>query len=158
MSTAHWDLPDEGATDAFAAALARALPRHFLAVALEGGLGAGKTRLVRGLLRALGVDGIVPSPTYTLMETYELDGHQVCHMDLYRLGDPEELEFLGLRDWLGQAVSLFVEWPRRGSGHLPDFDLWLEIRLQGEQGRRLSLEALTPAGQQVLAALSPGHV
>jgi len=116
-------LPDEEASLAFGAELARMIPSG-LQIGLHGDLGAGKTTLVRGLLRALGHAGPVRSPTYTLVETYSLpEAPPVHHFDLYRLADPEELEYLGARDRLGGNETCLVEWPQRGAGFLPPLDL-----------------------------------
>ena len=105
-------------------------------VYLHGDLGAGKTTLVRGALRALGYEGAVRSPTYTLLERYELDGQVIVHFDLYRLADPEELHALGLRELLEEAAMLFFEWPERGEGLLPPATLTLRFDLEGD-GRRV---------------------
>ena len=120
---------------------------------LRGELGAGKTTLVRGLLRAVGHTGSVKSPTYTLVEPYALAGLQIFHFDLYRLKDPEELEFLGMRDYLeGQGVCL-VEWPERGAGMLPgpDIDILIESL---QQGRRVRVTAHTDIGRQRLREIA----
>lgn len=127
--SASWDevLAGEGATMAFGAALASAgLSRG--AVYLAGELGTGKTTLVRGFLRAAGVTGTIRSPTFTLVEEYRIGASTVGHYDLYRLSDPEELEFLGLRDHLAADALLFFEWPERGAGVLPHPDL--DIRFE----------------------------
>ena len=124
-----WDkvLAGEAATMALGAALAGAgLSRG--AVYLAGDLGTGKTTLVRGFLRAAGVTGTIRSPTFTLVEEYQVGGTTVGHYDLYRLSDPEELEFLGLRDHLAADALLFFEWPERGAGVLPRPDL--DIRFE----------------------------
>jgi tRNA threonylcarbamoyladenosine biosynthesis protein TsaE len=107
-------------------------------VFLEGQLGAGKTTLVRGLLRGLGHHGPVRSPTYTLVESFELPAAHVHHLDLYRLADPEELEYLGIRDLLDGASLVLVEWPERGVGVLPAPELRVHIAAHGA-GRRLML-------------------
>jgi tRNA threonylcarbamoyladenosine biosynthesis protein TsaE len=120
---------------------------------LIGDLGTGKTTLVRGALRGLGHQGSVRSPTYTLLEPYELGDLRLFHLDLYRLGDPEELEYLGLRDLLDEDSVLFVEWPERGSGVLPPADL--EIRLDYTSGGRLlELVSRTLSGSALVTALS----
>ncbi len=120
---------------------------------LYGDLGAGKTTLVRGFLRGLGYQGAVKSPTYTLMEPYEVGGRPLYHLDLYRLGDPGELEYLGIRDLLGQGAVLLVEWPERGRGELPQPDLLVDIEYQ-TRGRRLRLTAPTDRGRKLLEILS----
>lgn len=129
----HW-LPDEAATLALGAQLAT-LPCPQV-VYLYGDLGAGKTTLVRGALRALGYAGAVRSPTYTLLERYELGGIVIVHFDLYRLADPEELHALGLRELLEEGAMLFFEWPERGQGLLPPATLTLRFELEGG-GRRV---------------------
>lgn len=129
----HW-LANEAATLTLGAQLAT-LPCPQV-VYLYGDLGAGKTTLVRGTLRALGYEGAVRSPTYTLLERYELGGKVIVHFDLYRLADPEELHALGLRELLEEAAMLFFEWPERGEGLLPPATLTLRFDLEGE-GRRV---------------------
>lgn len=112
-----------------------------LVVYLRGDLGAGKTTLIRGWLAGMGHAGRVKSPTYTLLELYDLPhGQRLAHMDLYRLTDPEELEFLGVRDLSGW---LLVEWPEKGVGHLPPADLEIAIQFLPETGRLVELHALT---------------
>ncbi|MDS4030563.1 MAG: tRNA (adenosine(37)-N6)-threonylcarbamoyltransferase complex ATPase subunit type 1 TsaE [Candidatus Contendobacter sp.] len=122
-------------------------------VYLRGELGAGKTTLARGLLRSLGHRGAVKSPTYTLVEPYQLDGWRLFHWDLYRLTDPGELEFLGLRDQLDGEAVLLIEWPERGRGELPAADLEVTLDYVSE-GRGCRLEARSPAGQALLAGLA----
>ena len=133
----------------FGERLAGLLPETAV-VFLEGELGAGKTTLVRGILRGLGWRGNVKSPTYTILEPYELDGVNLYHFDLYRLADPEELEYLGLREMLGHGM-LFFEWPERGEGFLPQPDCVIRIAHQ-QQGRALTIEATDSALQQRLEA------
>ncbi|MEE4638913.1 MAG: tRNA (adenosine(37)-N6)-threonylcarbamoyltransferase complex ATPase subunit type 1 TsaE [Wenzhouxiangella sp.] len=108
-------------------------------VYLSGDLGVGKTTLVRGLLRAMGYAGRVKSPSYGLVESYELERLTVHHLDLYRLGDPGEIEFLGITDLLDEHSLLLVEWPEKGLGHLPPAALRILIEDLPDQSRRLTL-------------------
>lgn len=145
-------LGDPEAQLAFGETLGRFLPRC-LVVYLEGDLGTGKTTLVRGILRSLGHLGSVRSPTYTLIEPYELDRARVYHLDLYRLSDPEELEYLGLRDLSGEDSLLLVEWPGRGTGALAAPDLIVRIGYQGS-GRLLTLSAQSAPGAGVIDSVA----
>jgi len=145
------NLPDEAATTAFAARLAHTLLPGMV-VYLRGDLGAGKTTLVRALLLALGYAGRVKSPTYTLIERYEVAGLHLRHFDLYRFRDAEEWEGSGFRDEFdGQNVCL-VEWPEQASGLLPPADVSLTFEIL-QDGREVLLHAYTDAGQQCLNAL-----
>lgn len=141
----------EAAMVAFGEALGRACAGRGV-VFLEGDLGMGKTTLCRGILRAYGHQGAVKSPTYTLVEPYELGAQQLYHFDLYRLADPEELEYLGVRDYFAEKALCLVEWPARGSGLLPVPDLSLSIEVRGE-GRRIECRAMTDHGRRVLDEL-----
>lgn len=142
---------DERASGAFAARLAPLLGDVSL-FTLEGDLGAGKTTFVRALLAAMGYEGRVKSPTYALVEPYEIEGREVFHFDLYRLSDPEELDFLGLDDYFtGQSLCL-VEWADKGEGMLPTADLKLSIDFAGS-GRVLTLRPSSPEGASVIATL-----
>jgi tRNA threonylcarbamoyladenosine biosynthesis protein TsaE len=143
------------ATEDLGAHLAGALPAGCI-VYLCGELGAGKTTLVRGLVRALGHLGPVRSPTYTLLEPYTVAGQQIVHLDLYRLADPEELEFMGLRDFLDGRSTFLVEWPEHGQGFLPAADLIIELR-HAATGRVCRLVAASPRGEAVLAAWGTGE-
>lgn len=143
-------LPDADATDALGAALARTRP-PLAVVHLHGDLGAGKSTLARALLRSLGVTGAIRSPTYTLVERYPLhDGGEAWHLDLYRIGQAGELEFLGLDG--GEATLWLVEWPERGQGALPPTDLVVHLAMEGD-GRRAELEPRSDAGKAWLARL-----
>lgn len=123
-------------TEALGASLAPLWQRYpGLVLYLEGPLGAGKTTLTRGLLRALGVQGSIRSPTYTLLEPYEIQSRSLLHMDLYRLNDPRELEQLGLRDYSPSQCWWLVEWPERGAGLLPPPDLRIVLSHEPD-GRR----------------------
>lgn len=135
-------LPDPAATDALGEALARTRPASAV-VHLHGDLGAGKSSLARALLRALGVRGSIRSPTYTLVERYPLPEGEAWHLDLYRIGDPGELEFLGLD--AAEARLWLVEWPDRGAGALPAPDLRVHLAIDGA-GRRCRLEPASAAG------------
>ena len=150
MSVEQHYLADEAATEALGAALATRCTSGL--VFLEGELGAGKTTLVRGWLRELGHSGAVKSPTYTLVESYRVAGRTVHHFDLYRLTDPEELEYLGLDGYFDGAALCLVEWPERGGGMLGSPDLSIRLTVAGE-GREARLEGLSEAGRAWVAAL-----
>lgn len=119
-------IPDENAMMQLGGKIAEQFPDGGI-VLLKGDLGAGKTTLVRGLLRHLGFQGIVKSPTYTLVEPYKLDTRRVYHFDLYRLGDPEELEYIGGRDYWDSDSLCLIEWPEKALDYLPQADLELHI-------------------------------
>lgn len=147
-----WVLEDEAAQLDFGARLARALPGP-LCVYLRGPLGAGKTTLVRGVLRALGHTGPVRSPTYTILETYAVARGEVCHLDLYRLDSAGELEDIGARELFDGRHICFVEWPERGVGWLPPADLDIAIDMAGS-GRRVTARAQGQAGVRTLGSLA----
>lgn len=134
------ELSDSEETEMLGAVLWRALPRKCL-IFLYGDLGAGKTTLMRGLLRAGGYQGSVKSPTYSLVEEYSLTSGTVFHFDLYRLKDPEELEWFGMNDYLKQTALCCIEWPQMGEGHLPAADLVLKLD-HLRQGRSIEINAL----------------
>ncbi|MDH5633690.1 MAG: tRNA (adenosine(37)-N6)-threonylcarbamoyltransferase complex ATPase subunit type 1 TsaE [Gammaproteobacteria bacterium] len=115
-------------------------------VSLRGALGAGKTTLVQGILKGLGHTGSAKSPTFSLVEPYELGGRAIFHFDLYRLKQPEELEFMGIRDFFDQASLVLVEWPEKGAGVLPPADADI-ILARTQDGRSITWEAHTPAGK-----------
>ncbi len=148
-------LPQPESTDLLGAALADTRPRQAV-VHLQGDLGAGKSTLARALLRALGVQGAIRSPTYTLVERYPLPGGEAWHLDLYRIGSAGELDFLGLDE--GAADLWLVEWPERGAGALPPVDLVVALAIEG-QGRRARLTSHSAVGNEWVQRLAQsGHL
>lgn len=146
----HCHLADEAQTLDFGARLARHLAPG-LTLYLEGDLGAGKTTLVRGVLRALGYNGRVRSPTYTLVESYGLPAFELYHFDLYRMHDPREWLDAGFRDiGDGRAVSL-IEWPERAAGWLPPSDAVIRLKI-ADDSRDAECEATSPPGRRFLEA------
>jgi tRNA threonylcarbamoyladenosine biosynthesis protein TsaE len=145
-------LPDSIATETLGSRLAQSMPENAV-VFLSGDLGAGKSSLARALLRSLGVSGPIKSPTYTLIERYALAEGEAVHLDLYRIAESAELEFLGLDD-LGSQVRLWlVEWPERGGTALPAPDLRVNLAVSGE-GRQAELLAGSGKGEAWLAKAS----
>ena len=138
---------DEAAMITLGARLAAAREPGMV-VYLNGELGMGKTTLSRGFIQSLGHSGAVKSPTYTLVEPYELVGLTVYHFDFYRLHDPEELEFMGIRDYFDGVNVCLVEWSERGEGILPPADLVINIEPEGS-GRMLHICAASPLGKRV---------
>lgn len=133
-------LPDEASTLSFGERLAPRLPPSAL-IFLRGDLGAGKTTLVRGILRGLGHSGSVKSPTYTLLEPYELPRSVVYHFDFYRIADSGELEFIGIDELMESDALKLVEWPERAEGRLPAPDVEVRLQVEGE-GRRIEIHGL----------------
>lgn len=150
-STRDWALPDEAATLALAGSLAAVLDSG-LVLYLHGPLGAGKTSFARALLTALGVSERIKSPTYTLLESYTAAGRPAWHLDLYRIADPGELEWLGLDELVDPAALILVEWAERGIGALPAADLALYLDYAGA-GRSASLRSFSARGERVLGCL-----
>jgi len=124
-------------TEQIGAKLYQQLPKKYT-VFLYGNLGAGKTTLVRGFLRAAGHQGAVKSPTYTVVEEYDINGQKIFHFDLYRLNDPEELEWIGIRDYFEQDAICFIEWPDMGKGFLPVADMTIELTMK-QKAREISI-------------------
>ena len=147
----EFDLPDEASTADLGAALAELLDGHGT-VFLDGELGAGKTTLSRGMLRAMGHTGAVKSPTFTLVEPYVIGIHKIYHFDLYRLEDPEELEYIGFDDFFEGEPLCLIEWPEKGRGYLPECDLIVELTRMG-LGRLARIESKTKRGERMLIEL-----
>jgi len=160
VDSSEFALADESATARLGEALARAvesnapaIARTGLVVALAGDLGAGKTSVVRAMLRALGVTGTVRSPTFTLVEPYVVSSLNFYHFDFYRLADPEEFSFAGFRDMFGPASVCLIEWPDKAAGSLPQADLRIALRVAGE-GRHASVAAATELGAACLQRIT----
>ena len=149
------ELEDEAATTRLGTLLAETIPQESkeMLLTLQGELGAGKTSLARALIRSLGAAGPVRSPTYTLVEPYDLPRGRVLHLDLYRLSGGEELDLVGYRDLRAASLLALVEWPERAGRALGTADLEAELTYAGS-GRRLRLRAGTPAGQAWLDGLA----
>ena len=154
MSEVTLYLADEQAMSDFGARIARVTQGHGL-IFLEGNLGMGKTTLSRGIIRGLGYVGAVKSPTFTLVEPYEIGDIRAFHFDLYRLVDPEELEFLGIRDYFEDDALCLIEWPDKGAGFLPKPDLTITIGPQ-DSGRSRKILAQGSRGEAWCAALALG--
>jgi len=142
-------LADESQQIAFAERVAQHLKSSFILL-LKGDLGVGKTTFARGFVHASGFEGVVKSPTYTLVEPYPIDHDRTCyHFDLYRLADPEELEFIGARDYFNENDVCLVEWPERAEGYLPEAD-WICEFLHLESGRNLTISAVSDRGKKLM--------
>lgn len=155
MSVLRFELIDEQATLDLGATIARALPvlpERFL-ITLNGDLGAGKTTLVRGVLRGLAYEGRVKSPTYPLLEVYKVPGFVLNHFDLYRLETPEALIEAGFEENLSGAGISFVEWPDRAGNYLPEIDWKIVITDSTSGGRSVLVEALSKQGEACLSRL-----
>ena len=146
------------ATQLFAAALAGQAALRDAFIELHGDLGAGKTTLVRHLLRALGVQGRVKSPTYAVVEPYELPDLNVWHFDFYRFSDPREWEDAGFRDIFASPGLKLAEWPEKAAGFLPRADLVIHLDAFDDESRQVTVTAQTPIGVALLQSVSPGHV
>ncbi len=145
----------EADTQAFAQRLASCAALRHSFVQLHGDLGAGKTTLVRHLLHALGVQGRVKSPTYTVVEPYELPGLSIWHFDFYRFADPREWEDAGFRDLFASPGLKLAEWPENAAAFLPSADLEIHIAVWADASRQIRLLAHTAAGRALLQAAAP---
>ncbi|MGE7138484.1 tRNA (adenosine(37)-N6)-threonylcarbamoyltransferase complex ATPase subunit type 1 TsaE [Luteibacter sp. NPDC031894] len=152
MSARDWHLPDEEATIALGQRLA-ALLHGGLVIYLHGDLGAGKTTFARAFLRALGVGERVKSPTYSLVEGYDVGNRRAFHLDLYRIADPGELEWLGLDSLAEPGAVVLVEWPERGVGALPPADLAIHIGHEGS-GRTARFDPASDVGRRLVDDLA----
>ena len=152
VKTLVW--PDEVATQTFATALAGQPGLGQAVIELRGELGAGKTTLVRHLLRALGVQGRVKSPTYAVVEPYELPGLSIWHFDFYRLNDPREWEDAGFRDIFASPGLKLAEWPDKAAGYMPTADLVISLIVREDQTREVRLTAQSPLGAMLLSAIT----
>ncbi len=147
----------EGQTEAFARSLAGRPAIGNALIELQGDLGAGKTTFVRHLLHSLGVQGRIKSPTYAVVEPYTLDaasqqpGLHIWHFDFYRFNDPKEWEDAGFRDIFASPGLKLVEWPEKAGEHLPSPDLLMQIDLQADEARSVTLTARTPVGAELIA-------
>ena len=151
-----FDLFDQAATEAFGQKMGRQLSGKGMVIYLQGCLGAGKTTLVRGILQGLGYKGAVKSPTYTLVEPYELADTLIYHFDLYRLNDVEELEYIGVRDYFQSTTLCLVEWPEKAAGLLPQPDIGIQLSIKNlheKVGRCLTMTAISSQGESMMAAL-----
>ena len=148
MTGFQCQVEDEQAMVKLGEKLGKALDDRAL-IFLEGELGAGKTTLCRGVLRAMGHVGAVKSPTFTLVEPYKFNDKNVYHFDLYRLGDAEELEYMGIRDYFQPGNYCLVEWPIRGQEYLPQPDLIVQITFT-DDGRKVALDSENERGETIL--------
>lgn len=145
-------MESESSLEAFAAKMARSSNLD-LVIFLHGNLGAGKTTFARGFLRGCGYQGVVKSPTYTLVEPYWVEAEKnVYHFDLYRLVDGEELEFAGVRDYFDGQSACLIEWPEKAEGYLPEPDIVCRLEYQ-QPGRQLSVTALSARGHETMLRL-----
>ncbi|WP_133543370.1 tRNA (adenosine(37)-N6)-threonylcarbamoyltransferase complex ATPase subunit type 1 TsaE [Mesocricetibacter intestinalis] len=150
-------IPDENAMCDFGGQLIRAICRldstKEVVIHLNGDLGAGKTTISRGMIQGLGYQGKVKSPTYTLVEEYQLQNKRIYHFDLYRLADPEELEFMGIREYFKRDCIVLIEWAEKGRGILPPPDLILQIDYC-DSARNIALTACSAQGENILNRLA----
>jgi len=155
-SNLTYNLADTEATIALGHCLANIIKdslKQGIIAYLQGDLGAGKTTFTRGFVQGMGHIGNVKSPTYTLVEPYEIAPWNIYHFDLYRLADPEELEYMGIRDYFGDMNCCFIEWAEKGHGLLPAPDLIIDIEYVGTE-RKITFEPKTPISELLLQKLT----
>ncbi|AOF52371.1 tRNA (adenosine(37)-N6)-threonylcarbamoyltransferase complex ATPase subunit type 1 TsaE [Rodentibacter caecimuris] len=149
-------IPDESTMLRFGKKLAETILKchteRAVILYFNGDLGAGKTTLTRGMVQGLGFQGNVKSPTYTLVEEYNITGKMIYHFDLYRLADPEELEFMGIRDYFAKDSICLIEWAEKGDGILPPADLLVNIDYY-DDARNITLIAQNALGEQIIQQL-----
>jgi len=153
---AMFEIVSATAMEAFGAAIANSANSN-ITIYLRGELAAGKTTLARGFLRARGYAGAVKSPTFTLVETYELTGRWIHHFDLYRIADAEELEYIGFDEYFDSGADCLIEWPDQGSGALPPPDLDITLEVSGN-ARRAQIAAGTETGRKALKMISNSYI
>lgn len=146
-------LADENTTYLFAEKVAKALPSKLI-IFLQGDLGVGKTTFVRGLLKGLNFQDKVKSPTFTIVESYATAEHLLFHFDLYRLNDPEELDYIGIRDYFLQPAICLIEWPEQGLTFLPSPDMIIAFEVINEQARMINLQAVSKQGQTLIEQIA----
>jgi|SRR5574344_1352211 tRNA threonylcarbamoyladenosine biosynthesis protein TsaE len=152
MDKLEYFLNNDADTIALGRAISEVCPLD-ITIYLIGTLGAGKTTTTRGFVCARGFDGVVKSPTYTLVEQYKFDSYSIYHFDLYRLNEPEELEMMGIRDYFSSDSIRIVEWPQNGEGYLPSCDLSIELLYQGVK-RSACISSNSDKGAKIMQALS----
>lgn len=146
------DLPNDKASELFASRLAFCLSPA-VTLAFNGDLGTGKTTIIRAMLRQLGVDSSIKSPTFSLVETYHCSKAQINHFDLYRIAHEEELDYLGFRDYFANSNINCIEWADHAGKALPKIDIQFNLSIKGA-GREMQIRALTAAGKKILTCLA----
>lgn len=152
MITKTVDLPNEHASEAMAARVAARLSSP-LVLTFSGEIGAGKTTFIRAMLRCLGINSAIKSPTFSIVESYQGTDLQIHHFDLYRIHDEAELDYIGFRDYFRDNAICCIEWPERAVSYLSEADLKFTLSLKGA-GREMQFEAFSPAGAAVLSCLA----
>ncbi|KTD71386.1 tRNA (adenosine(37)-N6)-threonylcarbamoyltransferase complex ATPase subunit type 1 TsaE [Legionella tucsonensis] len=146
------ELPDETASEKFAAHLASCLYPSLI-MTFSGDLGAGKTTIIRAMLKHLGIQSAIKSPTFSLVESYTCNHLTIHHFDLYRIHHEEELEYMGFRDYFTQESICCIEWSEHAGGALPQVDIRFKLGIKGA-GREMQITALSTAGKRILARLA----